>query len=230
MSAHHERARAKRGSLARLLRTRPSLHSVAVSAAEPRRRGEVVALREIWKGRVWNARPWIVVHDRPEQLAFFIPQGTPTKVPEGSGIPRDSWSLRDGRFGHDALRLAEPGAAHSILLFWRDGSFRNWYVNLERPLERSPLGFDYLDQELDIVVEPDRSWRFIDEDEFEEAQRLGVIGAEEAAAVHAEAERVVARIESWSPPFSEGWENWLPDPDWPRPELPQGWETVHGAE
>jgi Protein of unknown function (DUF402) len=197
----------------------------------PRSPGEVVALREIWKGRVWKARPWIVVHDRPEQLALFIPRGTRTKIPEGdSGVPRDSWELRDGTFGHDALRLAEPGAAHSILLFWRDGALRNWYVNLERPLERSLVGFDYLDQELDIVVEPDRSWHFIDEDEFEEAQRLGVLSAEEAAGVRAEAERVIERIERWGPPFCDGWENWRPDPAWPPPELPEGWEAVETGE
>jgi len=191
-----------------------------------RRRGEVVALREIWKGRVWNARPWIVVHDRPEQLALFIPRGTPTKVPEGSGIPRDDWRLRDGEFGHDALRLTEPGRAHSILLFWRDDRFRSWYVNLERPLRRSAVGFDYLDLELDIVVEPDRSWHFIDEDEFEEAQRLGVIAPDEAEDVRAEAARVIERIERWDRPFCEGWEKWRPDAAWRQPDLPEAWKTV----
>jgi Protein of unknown function (DUF402) len=195
-----------------------------------RQRGEVVVLREIWKGRVWKARPWIVVHDRPEQLAFFIPTGTPTKVPEGSGIPRNSWTLTDGTFKHDALRLTAPGLAHSVLLFWRGGTFRSWYVNLESPLRRSAVGFDYLDQELDIVVEPDRSWHFIDEDEFEEAQRLGVIGPDEAAAVRAEADRVIGRIERWEPPFCDGWEDWRPDPSWRPPELPEGWEAIREAQ
>lgn len=145
-------------------------------------------------------------------------------------MPRESWELRDGTFGHDALRLVEPGVAHSILIFWRGGAFRNWYVNLERPLCRCALGFDYLDQELDIVVEPDRSWHFIDQDEFEEAQRLGVLTREEAAEVLAEAERVIVRIERWEPPFRDGWENWRPDPAWPQPQLPAGWETVQTAE
>jgi uncharacterized protein DUF402 len=195
-----------------------------------RGRGDVVALREIWKGRVWKARPFIVVHDRRDQLALYIPQGTPTKVPDGSGIPRDEWKLGDGVFEHAALRLVEPGAAHSILLFWEEERFKSWYVNLERPLRRSAAGFDYLDQELDIVVEPDRSWHFLDEDEFAEAQRLGVLRPEEATAVLAEAERLVGRIERWEAPFCDGWENWRPDPAWRPPRLPEGWEAVETGE
>jgi hypothetical protein len=79
-----------------------------------------------------------------------------TKIPPGSGIPRDEWTLEGGTFLHDALRLTTPGAAHSMLLVWDDGRFECWYINLERPLERAPVGFDYLDQELDIHF-PDRT-------------------------------------------------------------------------
>jgi len=189
-------------------------------------RGDVVVVREIWKDRVWKARPWLVVHDEPEQLALYIPTGTPTKVPPGSGIPRDEWTLEDGVFTNDTLRLTTPGAAHSVLLFWNEGEFEGWYVNLERPLERTALGFDYLDRELDIHVRPDRSWEFLDEDEFEEAQDLGVIQPAEAAAVRAEAERVIESIEAWEAPFCDGWERWRPDSDWVVPSLPSGWESV----
>jgi hypothetical protein len=185
-------------------------------------RGEVVVLRELWRGRIWKARPWVVVEDRPDRLVLWIPRGTPTKIPPGSGIPRDEWDLRDGRFGHSALRLTHPGAAHSILHFFaEDGAFETWYVNLEDPLRRSALGFDYLDRELDVQVWPDGSWEFLDEDEFAEAQRLGVLTSTEAGAVRAEAERVLAE---W--PFPTGWEGWRPDPAWDVPALPDGWDVV----
>jgi len=190
------------------------------------RSGDPVAVREIWKGRVWKARACVVVHDRADQLALYLPQGAPTKIPTGSGIPRDEWTLEDGEFAHDALRLARPGAAHSVLLFWDSGRFVGWYVNFERPLTRSQVGFDYLDQELDLRVRPDRSVEVLDEDEFEVAQRLSVISPAEAASVRDEAERAIEAIERWEPPFCDGWETWRPDPAWAIPFLPEGWDRV----
>jgi hypothetical protein len=184
--------------------------------------GDVVVLRELWKGRVWKARPWLVVRDSPGELVLYIPPGTPTKVPPGSGIPRDEWTLEDKVWRREALRVTRPGAAHSILLWWDEGRWTDyWYVNLERPLTRSAAGFDYLDLELDVICRADGSHEWLDEDEFEEAQRRGVISAEEAAGVRAEAERV---LEAW--PFPTGWEGFRPDPAWPVPQFPDGWDVL----
>lgn len=182
--------------------------------------GAVVVVRELWKGRVWKARPWIVVQDDPDELVLWIPAGTPTRVPGGSGIPRDDWELEDGTFTRAALRIARPGQLHSILLFEGETGLE-WYVNLERPLRRSRVGFDHLDRELDLLARPDGTWEWLDEDEFEEAQALGVIDPVEAAEIRAEGERVLAQ---W--PFPTGWEDWRPDPAWPLPELPAGWDEV----
>ena len=188
--------------------------------------GEVVVLREIWRGRVWKARPWIVVHDKPDQLALWIPNGSPTKIPPGSGIPRDDLVLEDGTFTTDTLRLTVPGAWHSVLLFWRQATFEGWYVNLEHPLTRTQVGFDYLDRELDIHIRPDRTWEYLDEDEFDEARRLGVIDDADAGRVHEEAERVLGAVARWDPPFCDGWESWQPRPEWTIPLLPEGWDVV----
>jgi len=163
---------------------------------------DAIALREIWRGRGWRACACTVGSDAPGVVALWLPRGAPTKIPPGSGIPGADWTLEDGHFRTSALRLARPGAAHSILLFFDDGTFRSWYVNIERPLRRSPAGFDYLDLELDVRVEPDGSWWLDDEDELAEAQRLGVLDAAEAAEVRAEAQRV---IDEW--PFPTGWED-----------------------
>ena len=50
--------------------------------------------------------------------------------------------------------------------------FAHWYVNLEEHGVRwddgSVAGVDVVDQDLDILVEPDRSWRWKDEEEFVE--------------------------------------------------------------
>ena len=184
--------------------------------------GDVVVLRELWKGRVWKARPWLVVRDEPDELVLFIGRGTPTKVPPGSGIPRDDWVLEDKVWRREALRVTRPGAAHSILLWWEGGHrVEEWYVNLERPLTRSPIGFDYLDLELDVLCRPDGSHEWLDADEFEEAQHRGVISPAEAAAVRAEAGGVLT---AW--PFPTGWEDFRPDPGWATPVFPEGWDVV----
>ena len=80
--------------------------------------GDAIALREIWRGRVWKARACTVVRDEPELVALWLPRGAPTKIPPGSGIPGADWTLEDGHFRTSALGLARPGAAHSILLFF----------------------------------------------------------------------------------------------------------------
>ena len=184
--------------------------------------GDVVALREIWRGRVWKARAARVVEDSPERVALWFATGGETMVPGGSGIPRDEWTLGPGRFRSSALKIARRGDWHSILHFRRDGAkAASWYVNVERPLRRSRIGFDYLDLELDLLAWPDGSWELLDEDEFEESQRLGVIHPLEAAEVRAEVDRVV---ETW--PFPTGWEDWEPDPAWTPPALPEGWDDV----
>lgn len=165
----------------------------------------------------------------------FIAAGTPTKEPvrlDGSAITRDvpfeerfalEWRLGDGNWGRaQTLLLTPEGAAHSIWLFWsEDWTFLGWYVNLQQPHERTPVGFDTRDQVLDIWVDPDLSWKWKDEDELEAAVRLGRFTDAEAKAIRAEDERV---IEEW--PFPTGWEDWRPDPSWLIPELPEGWDRV----
>jgi hypothetical protein len=56
--------------------------------------------------------------------------------------------------------------------------------------------------------------------------RQGVYSAEFAASVRAEAEQVIAVIESCGSPFCDGWERWTPDPTWTLPELPTNWDTA----
>jgi hypothetical protein len=129
------------------------------------------------------------------------------------------------------LRLTEPGAAHSVLLLWNESrQFVSWYIDLETPMSRTPLGFDYMDQMLDIAVTPDlSSRRWKDEDELQECVRLGLWDAAQAAAVRAEGELALARLLAREPPLNEPWEHWRPDPLWSVPILPAGWDVVQPA-
>jgi predicted RNA-binding protein associated with RNAse of E/G family len=123
------------------------------------------------------------------------------------------------------LKLTRFGDAHSLDLFWDDatGDFLGWYVNLQTPLQRSPLGFDTTDQALDVVIDPDGSWRWKDEDDLAACVELGLFTTQEAAEIRAEGEQVIAVLPSLIP---TGWEDWRPDPAWQLPALPAGWDAV----
>jgi predicted RNA-binding protein associated with RNAse of E/G family len=101
-----------------------------------------------------------------------------------------------------------------------------WYVNLQAPLRRTPLGFDTVDHALDVIVELDGSWAWKDEDELAEAVEQGLFTVEEAERFHADGERAIARILDREPPFDRDWSSWRPDPDWPMPTLQTGWNLV----
>jgi predicted RNA-binding protein associated with RNAse of E/G family len=113
-----------------------------------------------------------------------------------------------------------------LLFLGPDGSPHSWYVNLEEPLRRTGLGFDTLDHELDVIVGLDGSWRWKDKDDLAEAIRRGVIPAQDEPRMRADGERAVRRILDREPPFDRDWTTWRPDPSWPIPVLPQGWDRV----
>lgn len=109
------------------------------------------------------------------------------------------------------------------------GDFRGWYVNLEEPYRRwddgYAAGIDSADHALDIWVEPDRAWRWKDEQEF--ADKTGhpdYWSLEQAADIRATGERLVERIEAARFPFDGTWCDFRPDPAWPRPQRPAGWD------
>ena len=178
------------------------------------------AWRDLHHGRVWRAQACRIVEESPETIALWIPAGAPAQVPAGGlRIPGDDWELEEKRNRRDQVCVARPGRAHSIYLFWDDdGGLDEWYVNFERPLRRSPVGFDTFDEKLDLIVRADGKYRWKDEDELEQAAALGLLDPDE---VRAEAQRV---LEEW--PFPTGWEDWQPDPSWPVPQLPPGWDRV----
>jgi predicted RNA-binding protein associated with RNAse of E/G family len=112
---------------------------------------------------------------------------------------------------------------------WEEGHarLRCWYVNLQEPCHRTSIGFDTADHLLDIVVNPDQSeWWWKDEDEFAEAQATGVLSVERAREIRTEGKRVLARMQADESPWCDGWEDWRPPPEWPIPELPEGWDSV----
>ena len=189
--------------------------------------GTCAVLRYFSRGRIMYALPMMVVVDDPERVVLWIAAETRCKRPAGpvtleqraTGV---GWTLTDKPWsdGPSTLMLFAPGDAHATWLFWNGHrEFTGWYVNLEEPWRRTAIGFDTSDQLLDIGVDPDGSWRWLDEDDLAEATQIGLFSAADAEAIRAEGERVV---QAW--PFPTGWEHWEPDPGWGLPELPSDWD------
>jgi predicted RNA-binding protein associated with RNAse of E/G family len=197
--------------------------------------GEHILQREVWNGRVWAARPATVVADTDELIVAYVAAGTTWKRPvrrDGSTLrmPSEDWVLADDEWvDNHVLHLVTPGAAHAVLMLWsaEDGSFRGWYVNLQEPLHRTETGFDYMDHMLDIVVAPDRSWRWKDQGELEAEVGLGLVTTAAADAVRAEAARVLDLVRVGASPFDSAWVGWRPDPAWGVPGFPPHWNRVH---
>lgn len=105
---------------------------------------------------------------------------------------------------HHVLAVTRPRRAHSLWLMWtRSWAFKCWYVQLQSPIVRKPRAIETMDHALDLVINPDKTWHWKDEDDFAEAQQVGVFTAEEAAAVRQEGERVIVERQ-----WITGWEDW----------------------
>ncbi len=76
------------------------------------------------------------------------------------------------------------------------------------------------DYTLDIVITPYGRRRRKDEDELELGLRTGWYSQQEIDWILGVATELEVVIDSWGPPFCDGWERFTPDPAWPIPALP----------
>ena len=209
------------------------------AAMTPWEAGQTIVHQEVWLGRVWAARPLIVVEDEPDRLLLWIPEGTRRQVPMTPSARPDppdlddriianlelgDWEHRESVWDVSSLWILRPDDWHSLWVSWRDGRHYGWYVNLQMPFRRTPLGIEAMDLMLDVVAEPDLTWRWKDADQFDRIVAASIFDAEVAERVRAEAASAIRRIKAVEPPFSEPWPSWRPDPSWTIPVLPDGWD------
>jgi uncharacterized protein len=193
------------------------------------RPGEIVEVQSVYRGRVRWAFPHRVVFDDGEQFGLYLGPGAEGvwmgRDPDGRYLER--WARGDDPHPHvwrlhHVLSLTRRGDAHSLWHMWdEEWTFACWYVQLWKPVVERDGVVETMDHALDVLVEPDGTWSWKDEDDLAEAQALGVFSGEEVAAIRAEGERVLS-----APPWPTGWEDWRPDPSWPGPELRPGWDVV----
>lgn len=212
--------------------------------------GEVIVVLEEWRGYLWSASPRVVVEDREDLLIEWVPAGTVVHSATSRGVSgRDSlartdrqlasletrrWNYRAGATRASKLSFVTEKAWSRVELTWlSDGSFLHWYVNFQRPVRRFELGYETMDLIVDIIVEPDLSWRWKDRECFDSAVERGVFEAATAEGVMEECDRVLGMLAGGTGPFDPRWRSWETPSDWDIPKLrtafPHGRTPAVGA-
>ncbi|SCE95343.1 Protein of unknown function [Micromonospora haikouensis] len=199
--------------------------------------GQTLLRRHVRADTVTVVHPMRVVSDDDAGLLLWKPAGREyANLVDADGktqheLPIDRMRrprlVRQAWRRHDILVLMLPQASYSVWWFFAEGGFVGWYVNLETPYVRHVGGVDTTDLLLDVVIDPQRNWRWKDEDEL--AARVGhplYPDADTADAVRREGKRLIRLAEDRAYPFDGTHVDFRPDPSWPDPDLPAGWSEV----
>lgn len=200
--------------------------------------GSSVALRWVYRDRLWGARAATVVSDEPERTFLSWGPGSEWWSAHGTGrhsaghrwelTQRGTWDLVERPWtGSRVLFVLEPGKYYGIGLFWEvdNGEFRSFYVNFQLPFRRSYVGFDSLDLDLDLVVRRDLSWSWKDEADWAVAKASGALDEATIAGVEAGMKEALKRVEAGLGDLP-GWVEWVPDPNWAPARMPLYWDRV----
>lgn len=201
--------------------------------------GSTVVRRNVFRGKVVSAWPCRLVYDTGAELAWACLPGVEvlaqTTYIEGlrtgdeslrdrtlSELAAGDWTLGTSIIRHSTiLGFQLPDTYFSVLVFFREnGEPRMWYVNFERPFRRTAIGVDTCDLMVDLVIEPDLTYRWKDEDEYQQGRRLGIVDDTDHAEVEKARDQALAMLERRTGPFEARWLSWRRDLDWPIPTLP----------
>ncbi len=181
-------------------------------------------------GRVWFGLPVHVVADDADQLVTYIGPGSEFGFVSGpwpTATGRHPWHGQPGWRGRGCLMVQRPGDEWAIWHLWQgaDRTFLCWYVNFQAAYQRTEIGFDTLDFELDIVVWPDGTWLFKDREVLAQRVAEGRLTQETVDRVVALGDEMAAELDAARRPWDPGWANWVPPDDWRDARLPADWST-----
>lgn len=185
--------------------------------------GEVVAIRNLWLGRVRSAVPALVIEDSPHRFAAWVPYGTQIAAPEPRGVPTE-WRLVESRWFYDGVFVHHYGEPWLAQHLRPKDAPDSWYVDVVDRVQRRPSFLDYRDLLLDVVTEG--GLQIVDQDDLVEAVRLRALTDDEARRIERHADDVVGLVERGSPPFDGEWDAWQPPAGWAPPQLQDGWRDV----
>lgn len=202
--------------------------------------GDIVAWRGIYDERIWHVQPTIVIKDSPDEIVLTLLPGTECiaeeTYPKGKKNGNRRWDFKDSNWNLEKytwqtnrlLLIFEPEKFYSTILFWNhaDNDFLCYYINFQEPFRRSHCGVDTLDLDLDIIINPDHSFEWKDEDDYQKAIDHGIISPEWIRGIEDAKPEIFARLEKREYPFNGSWLNWMPDPNWSPPKLPANWDKI----
>jgi hypothetical protein len=185
-----------------------------------------------------SAWTYVVVRDTEEDVVLYMPEGTPLW----------RWNIDEQRLREplitqgDHVRLLYPGRHYDVSIYYDTGSgpapwvqsyfpgarqrFYGWKIDLASPFRRTSLGFDVIDEVLDIVVRPDRTYYWKDEDQMAELIARGTYTEQEAHEIREHGRAVIELVERAQPPFDDEWPEWEPSPDLVLDNIPDGWQLL----
>jgi predicted RNA-binding protein associated with RNAse of E/G family len=189
----------------------------------------VLVQREIVGGFVWSAIPVRSLPDVDGRVVLFRAAGTTCYWPSHPKGERRNASLvvlRPEPWLREyagMLTIAQLGANYSVTVLWKkDWAFHGWYVDFIRPYVRSPIGWDFADLHLDLIVSPDRAVRMKDEDDLAIAIERGEVSVTEARAIKQSAAALEQQAQTAQGIFGEPWADWRPHESWEIPSLRPG--------
>lgn len=202
--------------------------------------GDIVAWRGIYEDRVWHVQPTLVVRDQPHELVLALLPGTEC-VAEEHYPNGDKYGNRRWDFKHKPWKMAkyrwqtnrlllilEPDKFYSTIYFWDNSTheFLCYYINFQLPFKRTSNSVDTLDLDLDLIISPDYSHRWKDEDDYQKAISHGIILPEWVDEINNAKEEIFNGLENREYPLDGSWLNWMPEPNWLPPKLPENWDKI----
>jgi hypothetical protein len=206
--------------------------------------GDSIALRGVINDRLWSAQSVIVVQDTEKESILLLTPGAQCVYPDGywrwkhgdysrgtrwDDVKNNTWTLREFVWQTNRiLIILEPEKYYATFYFWDHSSdkFSCYYINFQLPYRRSHCGFDTLDLELDIIIDPQFEWRLKDDESYDQAVREGCISESWAIEIESSKQEVLSKISKRDYPFDGTWIDWRPSLGWKPPSLPEQWSKL----
>jgi protein associated with RNAse G/E len=201
---------------------------------------DIIAWRGIYRDKIWHAQTVIVVKDSPEEIVLTLLPGAECcadeNYPRGKSHSKRRWQFKDMDWKLEKyiwrtnrlLLIFEPEKYYSTIYFWNHASneFLCYYINFQLPFERSHCGVDTLDLDLDLIIYPNYTYEWKDENDYQQAIEHGVILPEWTRQINSAKEEVLGKLETRQYPINGSWLDWIPDATWSPPKLPQNWDKI----